>query len=1124
LAGRKTAQYRPIIVSLERGSGARRLESDYREPRLSKVRLYQLAHELNVDSKDLAEKLRAVGCDVRNHMSTVDDSVRQIAMDLVSGRRPAAAPPAPEPAKPARPAPAAAPIPDPKGKRVAAIGGNKRAGLTDEELDITSAETHEAGPEVEVEAAPEPAPEPVVETIVETFVEPAVEPVVAVAPEPAPVPAPAPAPKPTPVPTKATAPREIKTIRGKKPATAEAAPVEPAPVVDEARAKPEVVAAEPAPEVKVEPEPAQKPPAPLKAEEPSASPPVAEEPPAVAAVEPAPAPKPVPVPAKPPGPIPTRPSGPATIRTAPRPSAGGPAPAPLQRPGQGASQQPTGLARPGQSAPGPGLARPGQSAGPQGRAGAGPGAAPPAKPGLSIRDIRNQRSQRPAIRPPGSPAGPLGQPQGFGQIQPPRPKPAEGPVMRPTVSAKDMLSGNFRAPGMAPPPGIRPGMPIPPGAPPFGSPRPGEPQRRGVHGRGGPHEESEEDRKKRLLKPGRERGRVRLDDDDDGEYRRGGRRGGKSRQAIPSVRHTGPVELDLPVTVRSFSETTGIRSNDLLRKLMAQGVMANINAILTEEQAQLLGLEYNLEIKLVKEQDVESEVAAVLDMVDPEETLVPRSPVVTIMGHVDHGKTSLLDRIRKANVAGGEAGGITQHIGAYQVLHEKGDVITFLDTPGHEAFTAMRARGANVTDVVILVVAAEDGVMPQTEEAINHAKAAGVPIVVAMNKIDLPGAKPDRIQQQLSKFGLVAEAWGGDTLMVGTSALTGVGISDLLESVMIVSELKDLKANPDRPAIGSCVEAQLTEGRGVVATLLVSKGTLRKGDAIVCGNGFGRIRAMYNHLGEPVEEAGPSMPVQVSGLDVVPDAGERFAVLEDVSLAREVAENRRAHARALDRAQRQKVTLETILESVKGTKVQELLLILKADVRGSIEAIRKELSDLDHAEVKVRIIHEGIGAISESDVLLADASDAIVVGFNVVADDRANNLAQSKGVEIRKYEIIYQLSDDIKKALEGMLKPETKEVVLGRAVIQKVFNISKVGSIAGCRVVSGTIERAGKCRIIRDGTIIGTYPIETLRRVKDDVREVREGLECGIKLEKYDSVKPEDVLECFKIEEIKRTL
>jgi translation initiation factor IF-2 len=528
---------------------------------------------------------------------------------------------------------------------------------------------------------------------------------------------------------------------------------------------------------------------------------------------------------------------------------------------------------------------------------------------------------------------------------------------------------------------------------------------------------------------------------------------------------------------------------------------------------------------VVHERTAEDEM---LESLEPDasspEDLVPRPPVITILGHVDHGKTSLLDRIRKANVVDTESGGITQHIGAYTAEHE-GRSVTFVDTPGHEAFTAMRARGANVTDIVVLVVAADDGVMPQTQEAIAHAKAAGVPIVVALNKIDLPNVNLNKIYGELSQQELVPEEYGGDTPVIKTSALTGLGIPELLEMLQIVAELRcELKANPKRPAKGTCLEASISEGRGVVATVLVQDGTLKVGDVMVCGDGFGRVRALFDDKGRSVTEAGPSTPVEVSGLDEVPTAGEKFAVVEDIARAREIAETRRLRTRGVTLGERQAVTLENLYSKMAEQKIKNLNLILKADVQGSLEALVKELDKLANDEVPLRILLKGVGGISESDILLADASQAIVIGFRVAPEDRAVSLAEEKKIEIRRYDIIYQVTDEIRKAIEGLLVPEFKEVHLGRAVVRQVFKISKVGTVAGCFVTQGTLERSSKARIIREGREIYKSSVDALKRFKDDVREVREGFECGIKITNFDDLKQDDVIEAYRIDEIRRTL
>ena len=512
---------------------------------------------------------------------------------------------------------------------------------------------------------------------------------------------------------------------------------------------------------------------------------------------------------------------------------------------------------------------------------------------------------------------------------------------------------------------------------------------------------------------------------------------------------------------------------------------------------------------------------------DEPDQLQPRPPVITFLGHVDHGKTSLLDKIIGIDVVSGESGGITQHIRAYQI-ERSGRNISFVDTPGHEAFTEMRARGANVTDIAVLVVAADDGVMPQTEEAISHAKAAGVPIVVALNKIDLPGINVERIYQQLAANELLPTEWGGDVEVVKTSAVTGVGIDQLLETLLTIAELHELKANPNRAATGTCLEAELHEGRGVVAKLLVQRGTLHVGDAIVCGEASGHVKALYDTLKptHKLDEAGPSTPVNITGLDLAPAAGDKFFVLEDISRTREIARLRHDQTRlaTLGTAGPVHVTLENLFDRLVTAEVQTLNIILRADVRGSIEAIIKEFGKLEHPEVKIKVLQATVGGISEADVHLADASDAVIIGFNVVPDEKARLLAERKGVQIRRYDIIYQVTDDLKKALEGLLKPEKREAELGRALILRTFVISRVGTVAGCRVLSGTIQRNSRMRVIRESRILGDYPIESLRREKDDVRDVRDGLECGIKLAGFNDLKEGDVLENYRVEEVARTL
>jgi len=585
--------------------------------------------------------------------------------------------------------------------------------------------------------------------------------------------------------------------------------------------------------------------------------------------------------------------------------------------------------------------------------------------------------------------------------------------------------------------------------------------------------------------------------------------------------------LEMPCTVRYFSETIGVPARTILGKLLEMGTVTNIAANVDLELAEMLAAELGVEVKFEQHVDLEQQLIPELEAADDPATLQPRPPIVTFLGHVDHGKTSLLDRILGIDVVSKEKGGITQHIRAYRVEKE-GRAIAFVDTPGHEAFTEMRARGANVTDIAVLVVAADDGVMPQTEEAISHARAAEVPIVVALNKIDLPGANPQRVYEQLAANELLPSEWGGETEVVKTSAVTGKGIDELLETLLTVAELHEYKAKPDRPARGTCLETELHEGRGVIAKLLVRDGTLHSGDVIVCGPTYGRVKALYDTLdtNKRLSEAGPSTPVNITGLNVPPGAGDRFYVLQDITQARDLAEKRFAEARQRELSGfLPHVTLETLYERLgQESQVQTLNIILRTDVRGSIEAIRKELTKLEHPEVQIKILQATVGGITEADVHLAHASDAVIIGFTVVPDEKARVLAEKLGVQIRRYDIIYQVTDDLKAALQGMLKPEKQEKDLGRALVQRTFHISRLGTVAGCRVMSGTIQRDARIRVIRESRIIGDYPLDSLKREKDDAREVREGFECGMKLSGFNDVKEGDVFEAYKIEEIARTL
>ena len=588
------------------------------------------------------------------------------------------------------------------------------------------------------------------------------------------------------------------------------------------------------------------------------------------------------------------------------------------------------------------------------------------------------------------------------------------------------------------------------------------------------------------------------------------------------------VTLQLPCSVRELSEAAGVAASQIQRILLEEGVMARITDTMDPEMTELVAVELGINVEFKQAISIEEQILEGIRVLedDPSE-LVERPPVVTFLGHVDHGKTSLLDRIIGIDVVSGESGGITQHIRAY-TIEKSGCSIAFVDTPGHEAFTEMRARGANVTDIAVLVVAADDGVMPQTEEAISHARAAGVPIVVALNKMDLVGVDENKALQGLTANELVPSEWGGDVEVVKTSAETGLGLDELLETVLTVAELNEYKANPDRLALGTCLEAQQEAGRGAVAKVIVQNGTLRVGDILTCGHAFGRVKAMYDTLDteKRVEEAGPSVPVNLIGLNTAPNAGEHFYVLDDIVKARSIAESRITVERtaSLSNAGFQHVTLENLFDRLESTEeVQTLNLVLRADVRGSIEAIQKEFQKLDHPEVRIKILQATVGGVTEADVTLADASDAIIIGFNVVPDEGARQMADRKGVQIRSYSVIYKITEDLKAALEGMLKPEEKEVELGRALVQQIFKISRIGTIAGCRVLSGTIERNGGCRIIRDNRVIGDYPIDTLRREKDDAKQVREGFECGIRLSGFNDIKQGDVLEAYKIESIDRS-
>ncbi len=574
------------------------------------------------------------------------------------------------------------------------------------------------------------------------------------------------------------------------------------------------------------------------------------------------------------------------------------------------------------------------------------------------------------------------------------------------------------------------------------------------------------------------------------------------------------------ITVRDLSERIGKPAGEIIKKLIMLGIIATINNELDFDTASLVAQEFGVELEMKLAQTAEDALEKE-DVEDSEEELQPRPPVVTIMGHVDHGKTSLLDYIRKTRVTAGEAGGITQHIGAYTV-DLNGRKITFLDTPGHEAFTSMRLRGAQATDIAVLVVAADDGVMPQTVEAINHAKSAGVEIIVAINKMDKPAANPEHVKQQLTEYELVTTEWGGSTEMVPVSAVTGEGVDDLLETILLTADVNDYRANPDRKARGIIIEAKLDKGRGPVATVLVKNGTLNVGDAIVAGTAYGRVRAMVNDRGERVKSAGPSEPVEVIGFNDVPDAGDQITAVDDERLSRQVAEERKDKLRAALVKTQAKTTLDDLFSQISAGEIKDLNVIIKADVQGSVEAVRQSLEKLSNDEVRVRCIHGAVGAINESDTLLASTANAIIVGFNVRPDNNAREMAEREKIDIRLYRVIYQAIEEIEAAMKGMLAPKFREVLLGHATVRQPFKVSGVGTIAGSYVTDGKIARNAQIRLLRDNIVIHEGRIDSLKRFKDDAREVNTGYECGIGIENYNDIKENDVIECFVMEEIER--
>ena len=612
--------------------------------------------------------------------------------------------------------------------------------------------------------------------------------------------------------------------------------------------------------------------------------------------------------------------------------------------------------------------------------------------------------------------------------------------------------------------------------------------------------------------------------DDVGEERMGTR---KLKNKKPKTEQTfAPIKIEKAVittenlTVKILSEKIGKTAQEIIKQLMLLGIMTNINSVVDFQTMELVANELGVELELKLDKTMEAQIEEAHEEADKEEDLVKRPPVITVMGHVDHGKTSLLDAIRKTSVAAGEAGGITQHIGAYSVVC-RGEKITFLDTPGHEAFTEMRARGAQVTDIAILIVAADDGVMPQTIEAINHAKAANVPVIVAINKIDKPGANIERIKQQLTEYGLVTEEWGGDTIMVPISAKQGVGIDQLLEMILFVAEYNNYRANPARKAKGTIVEAKLDKGKGPIANVIVQNGTLKVGDFVVSGMTFGRVRAMTDDKGRIIKEAGPSTPVSVLGFGEVPAAGDGIYVVNDEKVARQVIEERNTKLRNEQANQGQKVSFDDMMNKINEGQLKEFNLIVKADVQGSVEALKASLLKLEGEDVKVRVVHSGVGAINKSDLMLANISNAIVIGFNVRPDNESRALAEKNGVDVRLYRIIYEALEDMERTIKGLAEPKYQEVIIGRAQVRNVFKITGVGMIAGSYVLNGKMQRNAKVRVFRDGDMIHEGAIETLKRFKDDVKEIGVGYECGICIEGFNDIKENDELEAYILEEIK---
>ena len=886
-----------------------------------------------------------------------------------------------------------------------------------------------------------------------------------------------------------------------------------------------------------------------------------EEPKPVPAEEPkeetAPKPEPVaPVVARPAQPVTPKPAAPAAPKPAAPAAAPKPATPPPARPAAPVAARPAQpVAKPAAPQPAP------RPAAPQPRPVQG---AQPVRPAQPARPVQGGQPARPAANPqgpygrPANPQGPYGRPanpQGpYGRPANPqgpygRPANPQGPYGRPANP-----QGPYGRPANPQGPYGRPANPQGPyGRPanPQGGPRPmgggfggGRPAggRPPMGGRKPAVEMTPSVEKERVSNydPNKKnyvrqhdpervaRNRKQLARENfngfDDDVVRGGRR---ARVKKPSAQQLmAPIKIEKAymtaetITVKDLTERIGKPAGEILKKLLLLDVMANINSELDFDTASLVCSDFGVTLEMNLAKTAEDDLAET-DFEDAEEDLLPRPPVVTIMGHVDHGKTSLLDYIRHSHVTSGEAGGITQHIGAYTVTVD-GRVITFLDTPGHEAFTAMRARGAQATDIAILVVAADDGVMPQTVEAINHAKAAGVPIIVAINKMDKPAANPERVKQDLTAYELVPEEWGGDTIMVPVSAHTGEGVDSLLEMILLEADMQQLRANPNRMAKGVIIEAKLDKARGPVATVLLQNGTLHVGDNIVAGMAGGRVRAMVNDRGERVNEAGPSMPVEISGFTDVPSAGDDMMAVADDHLGRQVVQERRDKLKAARAAASTKVSLDNLFSRIDQSKLTNLNIIIKADVQGSVEAVKQALEKLSNDEVKVRVLHSAVGAITKDDVNLASAFDAIIIGFNIRPDASAREAADREGVDVRLYRVIYQAIEDVQKAMKGLLEPEYKEVMLGHAEVRNTFRITGAGTVAGCYVKDGKLQRNAEVRLIRDNVVVFEGKLSSLKRFKDDAKEVAEGYECGVSFDNFNDIKEGDVVECYVMEEVER--